>query len=152
MGNLNFRLFSVKQLCRQILLIHRLYLLLCSALHGNRRGGISRLPNPLFAQRRKCRIQHVHVVVPIIAVMQRHSDTLRAFHDALYEAYAQAFDSRRNAMLRMKELWFYLIHRFEGAERYGKQLRKASDPRDFEAAVERIFTELPLRPETVPGW
>ena len=55
-------------------------------------------------------------------------------------------------MLRMKELWFYLIHRFEGAERYGKQLRKASDPRDFEAAVERIFTELPLRPETVPGW
>ncbi|BFK88151.1 hypothetical protein I4200191B4_24570 [Pseudoflavonifractor gallinarum] len=78
--------------------------------------------------------------------------TLRAFHDALYEAYAQAFDSRRNAMLRMKELWFYLIHRFEGAERYGKQLRKASDPRDFEAAVERIFTELPLRPETVPGW
>ena len=36
-------------------------------------------------------------------------DTLRAFHDQLYESYCDSFKSRRNAMMRMKELWFYLI-------------------------------------------
>ena len=43
-------------------------------------------------------------------------DTLRAFHDALYEGYARDFGSRRNAMLRMKELWSYLIHLFRDPE------------------------------------
>ena len=40
-------------------------------------------------------------------------DTLRAFHDALYEGYARDFGSRRNAMLRMNPR-----HR---ASRYARQ-------------------------------
>ncbi len=79
-------------------------------------------------------------------------ETLRAFHSALFEGYASAFGSARNAMLRMKEIWFYHIHLFEGGGRYAKQLKKAADPQTFSACTGAIFRELPLRTEAVPGW
>ncbi len=71
-------------------------------------------------------------------------DTLRAFHDELYESYAAAFSSRRNASLRMKELWFYLIHLFGESDRHAKRLRKSSTPDEFESAAGAIFRELEL--------
>lgn len=77
---------------------------------------------------------------------------LRRFHDALYEGYAEAFGSRHNAMLRMKELWFYLIWLFEGQERLGKALKKARTPDEYEARVADIFAELPLRADSAAGW
>lgn len=77
-------------------------------------------------------------------------DELRAFHDELYEQYATAFGSRRNASLRMKELWFYLIHLFSGAERHVKALRKAADVAAFERAAYAIFQDLPLLEELSP--
>ena len=73
-------------------------------------------------------------------------EELRAFHDDLYEAYAAAFGSRRNASLRMKEIWCYLIDLFAGGERHLKRLRKAADPLEFEAAAAAIFRELELIP------
>lgn len=78
--------------------------------------------------------------------------TLRDFHDTLYEGYALAFGSRHNAMLRMKELWFYLIWLFDGAERYGKQLRKARTPAEFDGCAAAIFQELELLPASAAGW
>ena len=77
---------------------------------------------------------------------------LRSFHDDLYEGYAQAFGSRHNAMLRMKELWFYLIWLFEGGERLGKALKKARTPAEYEARVEDIFRELPLSADSAALW
>mgnify|MGYP002569380315 CR=1 FL=1 len=77
---------------------------------------------------------------------------LRRFHDALYEGYAEAFGSRHNAMLRMKELWFYLIWLFEGQERLSKALKKARTPDEYEARVADIFAELPLRADSAAGW
>ena len=77
---------------------------------------------------------------------------LRSFHDDLYEGYAQAFGSRHNAMLRMKELWFYLIWLFEGGERLGKALKKARTPAEYEARVEDIFQELPLSADSAALW
>ena len=71
-------------------------------------------------------------------------DALRAFHDQLYEDYCTAFNSRRNAMMRMKELWFYLIGLFEDGGKAAKALRKTSDPAAFEAQVADIFRHLPL--------
>lgn len=79
-------------------------------------------------------------------------ETLRQFHDTLYEGYAEAFGSRHNSMLRMKELWFYLIWLFEGQERLGKALKKAKNPAEYEACVEAIFGELSLREESAAGW
>ncbi len=79
-------------------------------------------------------------------------DTLRCYHDALYERYAAAFSSRRNASLRMKELWFYLIHLFADGERCLKQLRKAADAPEFERAAAAIFHDLPLLEELPEDW
>jgi tRNA-dihydrouridine synthase len=77
-------------------------------------------------------------------------DELRAFHDTLYERYADVFGTRRNASLRMKELWFYLIHLFSEADRHAKALRKATDAAAFECAAAAIFQDLPLREELTP--
>ncbi len=77
-------------------------------------------------------------------------DELRVFHDALYEQYAAVFGSRRNASLRMKEFWFYLIHLFSGADRHAKALRKAADAPAFERAAAAIFHDLPLLEELSP--
>lgn len=72
-------------------------------------------------------------------------DTLRSFHEELYESYCTAFNSRRNAMMRMKELWFYLIGLFEDSEKAGKALRKTADSNSFEAQINYIFAHSPLR-------
>lgn len=72
-------------------------------------------------------------------------ETLQAFHDELYESYCTAFQSRRNAMMRMKELWFYLIGLFEDNGKAAKGLRKAPAPAAFEAQAAEIFRTLPLR-------
>ena len=74
-------------------------------------------------------------------------NTLRAFHDALYESYCDSFQSRRNAMMRMKELWFYLIGLFEDDGKHGKSLRKASNDKEFESCAAAIFRDLPLKTE-----
>lgn len=74
-------------------------------------------------------------------------NTLRSFHDELFERYCIAFNSRRNAMMRMKELWFYLLGLFEDSDKAGKALRKATDSSTFEAQVNHIFTHCPLRNE-----
>ena len=74
-------------------------------------------------------------------------DSLHAFHDELYESYCDSFQSRRNAMMRMKELWFYLIGLFEDDGKHGKALRKASDDKEFESRAAAIFRDLPLKSE-----
>lgn len=80
------------------------------------------------------------------------ADTLHRFHDELFDCYTESFGSRKNAMLRMKELWFYHIHLFEGGEKLMKRLRKATELRDFEACSAEIFRTLQLRENVHPGW
>ena len=77
---------------------------------------------------------------------------LREYHQTLYEGYAGAFQNRRAAMMRMKELWSYLIFLFAGGERHAKALRKAADPAAFLAAAEAVFRDLPLQEDSAGGW
>lgn len=77
---------------------------------------------------------------------------LEAFHSDLFEGFSTAMNSQRNAMLRLKEIWFYHIHLFEDHDRHIKRLRKATDVGEFLAAAAAIFRELPLREDAVPGW
>jgi len=79
-------------------------------------------------------------------------DELRSFHDAIYEGFAEMMKSRRNAMIRMKEIWYFHINLFDGAEKHIKRLRKAASPAEFEAAAAAIFHELPLRTDAAVGW
>lgn len=72
-------------------------------------------------------------------------ETLREFDETLFEAYCSAFGSRRNALGRIKEIWFYHICLFDGGEKYEKQMRKTTSPEEYQGLVARIFGELPLR-------
>lgn len=74
-------------------------------------------------------------------------ERLRAFLEEVYQGYTRDFDSARNAMLRMKEIWFYLIHLFQDDAGYGKKLKKATDHRTYEQLVGDIFRDLELKPQ-----
>jgi tRNA-dihydrouridine synthase len=78
--------------------------------------------------------------------------TLEAFHNDLFEGFASAMKNQRNAMLRMKEIWFYHINLFDDNEKHVKRLRKATDINEFLAAAAAIFRELPLREDVSPSW
>lgn len=103
-------------------------------------------------------LSQIHQLPPVNAVMigrgliadpgmlnpeKNTTENLRAFYDALLPAYAEAFGSAKNAMFRLKEHWFYLLTRFEGAEKLGKQLRKTTDLCDFQRITNQIFDECP---------
>lgn len=79
-------------------------------------------------------------------------EALAGFVDQVYESYAAAFGSRRNAMLRMKEVWFYLIRLFVGGDKLSKVIKKARDPLDYESAVRAVFHDLDLSPVLQPDW
>ena len=69
---------------------------------------------------------------------------LRGYLDDLYHGYTELFGSAGCAISRMKGHWFYLIHRFAGAEKLEKQLKKLREPWEYETVVNQIFT-LPLQ-------
>ena len=70
-------------------------------------------------------------------------EDLRGYLDDLYHGYTELFGGAGCAVSRMKGHWFYLIHKFEGAEKLEKQLRKAREPWEYEVVVNQIFT-LPM--------
>lgn len=76
--------------------------------------------------------------------------SLRAMHDEIYEGYCSAFGSAHNAMMRMKELWYYQIALFEGSEPWEKQLKKVSNPQRYVQIVDEIWEGLELR-ANLPG-
>ena len=77
---------------------------------------------------------------------------LEAFFDELLENYLVLFGGSRNAMFRLKENWHYLLRRFEGSEKLGKQLRKTTDLQQYRSIVRQIFHTLPLLPELAADW
>ena len=74
-------------------------------------------------------------------------DVLRAFHDQLFDGYCQLFGSTHNAMMRMKELWPYLIRLFRDSASCARALRKARDLPAFRLAVDTVFQTRELLPE-----
>ncbi len=74
------------------------------------------------------------------------------FSRALFESYARAFDSQKNAMMRMKEYWFFQHNLFDGAEKIVKSIYKAKTIEDYEKTVRIITEELPIRTESLFGW
>jgi len=70
---------------------------------------------------------------------------LESFFDELLECYTESFGGPRNAMFRMKENWSYLLPRFEGSEKLGKQLRKTTDVTEYMRLTHEIFHTLPFR-------
>ena len=64
---------------------------------------------------------------------------LREYHDRLYAGYREEMDSERDALFKMKEVWFYLGKMFPEAGRELKKVKKADRPEEYLAAVRGVF-------------
>lgn len=72
-------------------------------------------------------------------------EELQDFTAALYREYQAFYGQAGPASQRMKEVWFYLIHLFEGGERYGGRMRRSRGAAEYERIEAEIFRDLPLR-------
>lgn len=72
-------------------------------------------------------------------------ETLKAFLNELSDTYCAVFESKRNAIYRMKDNWHYLIALFEGSEKLWKEMRKSTDYDRFMAIANEIIATLPMR-------
>ena len=79
-------------------------------------------------------------------------ETLKAFLNELSDTYCVVFESKRNAIYRMKDNWHYLIALFEGSEKHWKELRKCTDYDRFTAIANEIITTLPMREHPEISW
>mgnify|MGYP007076318869 CR=1 FL=1 len=74
------------------------------------------------------------------------TDTLKAFHDELYQEYKTGFSGDTPVLFKMKELWFYMIHLFSGGEYFEKKIKKSSTVAEYRLWVERLINECPILP------
>lgn len=79
-------------------------------------------------------------------------EKLRAFLNEMSETYCAVFESKRNAIYRMKENWHFLISLFEGSEKLWKEMRKSTDYDRFMAISNEIITTLPMREHPEITW
>lgn len=71
-------------------------------------------------------------------------EEIKNFTTALFDAYTEAFQNRRNAMMRMKEFWFFQANLFEENPKAFKNNFKSKTEEDFLAAIEEIEAGRPL--------
>ncbi len=79
-------------------------------------------------------------------------ERLKAFLNELSDTYCIVFESKRNAIYRMKDNWHYLIALFEGADKHWKELRKCTDYDRFTAIANEITATLPMREQPEIIW
>lgn len=90
---------------------------------------------------------------PALLTPEKHTRSqLQAFHEEVYEGYCAMFGNERNAMMRMKEIWFYHIRLFEGGEKLAKRLRRATCAAEYRAIVQEIYETLPMRDHSDGQW
>ena len=65
---------------------------------------------------------------------------LKNYLDELFSAYLEEFNGSPVAVLKMKELWYYIKESFERYEDYIKMIQKAKDAAEYRAAVNVIFS------------
>ena len=71
---------------------------------------------------------------------------LTDFLAALYQGYTDFYQGQvPTAAQRMREVWFYLIHLFDDAEKLNKQLRRFRTPAEYERIQAEILAFCPIR-------
>lgn len=68
-------------------------------------------------------------------------ETLKEFHDEIFNNYRELFNEDRNAIFRMKELWGYMLYMFSDNKKYAKKIKKAQKLSDYNEAVFTLFNE-----------
>ena len=66
---------------------------------------------------------------------------LRRFHDALLDALLSRGMAPDHVLSHMKELWYYMIHKFSGAGQLYKRINKSTRLNDYSSAVSALFSE-----------
>lgn len=79
-------------------------------------------------------------------------EALRSFCEEFFAETAARLNGPRPTMFRMKEIWTYLIRLFNDREKCWKALRKTTSLTEYQAIVDRIFRELPLRQDADVNW
>ena len=85
-------------------------------------------------------------------------DEILAFHNALFDAYAALFESRKNAMMRMKEYWFFQLNLFgsndeiSALQKSAKELFRIREIGEFQSSVCKIIDTFSLLTEPRYGW
>lgn len=72
-------------------------------------------------------------------------ETLKAFHDEIFEGYSAQMSGETPTLFKMKDLWTYLIESFEASDKYLKKIRKASTYSEYKIAVNNLFRECDTR-------
>ena len=76
-------------------------------------------------------------------------EELSDFLTALYQSYTEFYQGQvPTAAQRMREVWFYLIHLFDDAEKLNKQLRRFRTPAEYERIQAEILASCPIRSDT----
>ena len=70
-----------------------------------------------------------------------NKNSLKDFHDKIYEDYKRVLFGDRNVLCKMKELWLYMIPMFTDNAKYAKKIKKANRLSDYEEAVSSLFRE-----------
>lgn len=74
------------------------------------------------------------------------------YTQAIFESYCDAFGNLKNALMRMKEYWFFWHNLFDGAEKAAKSVYKAKKLEDYQDACQNIFETYPMRTDAQFGW
>ncbi len=83
----------------------------------------------------------------ILGECQLTLEGLREFHKRLLEIYKEIYSGDTHIIQRMKELWVYMAANFQDNEKQKKQLLKAKDVQQLQAAVNCMFRECEFHPE-----
>lgn len=73
-------------------------------------------------------------------------ETIRQFHERMYQTYRQHMPGDKVVLFKMKELWLYLIQIFTEPKKYAKRIRKAEKLPAYEDAVRDLFAEQEIMP------
>lgn len=68
-------------------------------------------------------------------------EQFEAFHEQLLQGYRGRGMEENSIFFKMKELWFYQIHIFKEAEKYGKKIKKVQKMREYEEIVKELLKE-----------
>lgn len=90
-----------------------------------------------------CEIKNNHII---------DKQVIKEFHDVVYTGYREILSGDKNALFKMKEFWFYMIHLFAESDKYAKKIRKTDRLRDYEAIISMLFQELNIEETNLRGF
>lgn len=78
----------------------------------------------------------------IIDGKQVDKDTLRAFYDALVDAYRAEIPDEKNVVFKIKENLFYLVNLFDDKDAYWKKIRKSDNLMELNSLARRAIDDI----------